>query len=64
MIARTKFGRSAMLELMILAPDFQALDISTGGMRPSCEISARADPIQRIAVFKRCLPAGGQSRLN
>jgi hypothetical protein len=23
--------------LMILAPDFQALDISMGGMRPSCE---------------------------
>jgi hypothetical protein len=36
-IARTKFGRSAMLEWMILAPDFQALDISMGGMRPSCE---------------------------
>jgi hypothetical protein len=36
-IASTKFGRSAILELMILAPDFQALDISMGGRRASCE---------------------------
>jgi hypothetical protein len=43
-IARTKFGRSAMPPLMILAPDFQAFDKSMGGMRPSYKNQCEGRP--------------------
>src|SRR5580700_8989187 len=63
-IASTKFGRSAILELMILAPDFQALDISMGGMRPSCEKHREGRARLKNSGFKRRLPTVGPPRLN